>query len=225
VTQAQAETRKRVVGRPFRKGRDPRRNAGARRQAAAEPEQDVRAWAKSVVDDPKVRQRIKRMAQRGQLSAPMLKNLLERAAGIVKEAAEPQGASERDEEARRLAAGMRRNLSQEERMHVYGLLRKSRDGRAWDDGLGAVRAQKAERPELRVLREPPPARPALPESAGEGPEPEAEVVELVPEDSPQDWREEAEWRRHLARCQDPRSCNDSGRSHPSHGWRRLTRLP
>jgi hypothetical protein len=57
------------------------------------------------------------------------------------------------------------------------------------------------------------------------PEPErGEVIDLVPEGSPRDWREEQEWRRHLVRCQDPRSCKDGASSHPSHAWRRLTRL-
>lgn len=50
------------------------------------------------------------------------------------------------------------------------------------------------------------------------------MIDLVPEASPRDWREEREWRKHLVRCSDPRSCNDSGRSHPSHAWRRLARL-
>ena len=69
-------------------------------------------------------------------------------------------------------------------------------------------------------------RPALAEEPrAETPEPEKVAVEFQPEARPRDWYQEREWRKHLARCQDPRSCNDSGDSHPSHAWRRLTRLP
>lgn len=162
-----SEERRRVVGRPFRKGRDPRRNAGAKK---AEPEQpqDVRAWAKSVIDDPKVRAQVKRMAQRGELSAPLLKNLMERAAGIVKDAAQPQGESERDREARELAAGMRRNLSQDERLAMYSLLKKAR-GEDWKDGFEAVRrAQAGRAKEARAAGEE-----AARQAAGRGAPPQA----------------------------------------------------
>ena len=208
----QPEQKKRVVGRPFRKGRDPRRAAGPRKPAEPEQQQDISAFSRELVNDPKVRAQVMKMAQRGELPAPLMREFLARGAGVV----QPDAPQETDWErrVREQAAKIRKNLSPEKRMQLYALCKEVESGRPWQSGQPEPREWKEVEPAQGPL--------ALPESAQE---PERDVIELAPEASPRGWQEEREWRRHLARCQDPRSCDDSGRSHPSHAWRRLTRLP
>jgi hypothetical protein len=216
----QPEQKKRVVGKPFRKGRDPRRAAGPRKPAEPEQQQDISAFSRELVNDPKVRAQVKKMAQRGELPAPLMREFLARGAGVV----QPDAPQETDWErrVREQAAKIRKNLSPEKRTQLYALCKEVESGRPWRSGQPEPREPKEREP--RESRPPVEAQGplALPESTQE---PEREVIELAPEVSPRGWQEEREWRRHLGRCQDPRSCNDFGRSHPSHAWRRLTRLP
>ena len=232
----QPEQKKRVVGKPFRKGRDPRRAAGPRKSAEPEQQQDISAFSRELVNDPKVRAQVKRMAQRGELPAPLMREFLARGAGVVQADAPQETDWER--RAREQAAKIRKSLSPEKRMQLYALCKEVESGRPWQSGQPEPREPKERAPregrppvEASYLRvddrvsraEVGPAQGplTLPERTQEEPQ----VIELAPEASPRDWQEERDWRRHLVRCQDPRSCNDSGRSHPSHAWRRLTRLP
>jgi len=247
MTEVSTETeqpKKKPRGRPFKKGRDARRKTGATKPASTSA--DVRAFSQELISDPKVRAALLKKARRGELSAPLLKNLMERAAGIVKDAAEPEETDWQRRVREKAAEFKKSKMSRAEALMMYRLSKKSQTGRwpgGWtpppgmfDDARPEPKAEPAQgdarpgrppveasylRTEDRVSR----AEVATALAARALPEPErGEVIDLVPEGSPRDWREEQEWRRHLVRCSDPRSCKDGASSHPSHAWRRLTRL-